>query len=66
MAYSDYEILTPQQAAEWAKCDRGRIDGACTSGTLRAVDNRPESSKRQWRILFADLIDWHRRGRPAA
>lgn len=58
-------ILKPAQAASALQIDRARIDGACASGALEAVDLTPESQKRSWRIEEAALLDWYRRGCPA-
>lgn len=69
---SAFTIYTAAEAAVAAKTSRQTIDIACHNGALRAVDeaaerNRlagKESSRKAWRILEADLIDWHHRGRP--
>ena len=58
-------FYTPAEAAEVAQTSRERIDGACATGALVAVDDRPNSQRRRWRIEESDLLDWHRRGRPA-
>lgn len=61
---SGFVVYTAAEAAEVAKTPRQRIDAACKSGALVAIDERPESSRRSWRIAESDLADWHRRGRP--
>ena len=44
---------------------RERIDAACKSGALFAVDvSKKPDVRHAWRIEEDDLIDWHRRGRP--
>ena len=57
-------IYKPQEAADLVGLDRSRIDGACKSGALLAADATPKSSKRSWRILGSDLIEWVRRSFP--
>jgi hypothetical protein len=62
---STLAVLTAAEAAVAMRCPRIKIDVACTSGALLAVDDTPDSTRRSWRILEADLIAWHRAGRPA-
>ena len=57
-------VYTAREAAVAAKCDRTRVDGACSTGALAASDLIPDSSKRHWRILSTDLEAWIRRGYP--
>jgi hypothetical protein len=59
--------LTAYTAAEAAIAIREKrltIDAACLSGALFAVDRTPDSSRRSWVILEADLVAWHHAGRP--
>ena len=58
------KVYTAAEAATTMKAPRHIIDGACATQALVNVDQTPNSSKRSYRILEADLIDWHRRGRP--
>lgn len=57
-------ILTAREAAEVARCPRATVDAACASKALAASDLHPESSRRAWRILAADLAEWVRAGYP--
>lgn len=57
-------IYTAAEAAEAMKTARPKIDAACASGALVAVDETPKSTRRSWRILEDDLAQWHRSGRP--
>ena len=43
------------EAAAAAKVSRQAVDAACQSGQLAASDARPESTKRQWRIVGEDV-----------
>lgn len=60
-----FTVYTAGEAAEAAKTSRATIDAACASGALFAVDEKPGSTRRSWRIAESDLADWHRRGRPS-
>lgn len=57
-------ILTAAQAATEVQTRRPLIDAACMSGALRAADVTPSSTRRSWRIVEEDLIDWVRNGCP--
>ena len=57
-------VYTAAQAAAAAQCSRAEIDGACSTGALKASDRKPDSSKRSWRIRPDDLDDWIERGYP--
>lgn len=52
------------EAAEAVKCSRTLIDAACQSGALPAADLTPNSSRRSWRVVEEDLIQWVRDGCP--
>lgn len=62
---STFVIYTAGEAAEAMKTSRQAIDAACVSGALFAVDEKPDSTRRSWRIDSEALLDWHRRGRPS-
>lgn len=57
-------VYTAREAANVARCSRATVDAACASGALVASDLKPESTKRAWRILAADLETWVRAGYP--
>lgn len=57
-------ILTAAQAATQVQTRRPLIDAACMSGALRAADLTPDSTRRSWRIVEDDLIQWVRDGCP--
>ena len=62
-------VYTAAEAAVVMQTARWKIDGACATGALAAVDETPPTDKmpnrrRSWRILESDLIAWHRSGRP--
>lgn len=58
-------VYKASEAALAAKVARARIDAACASGALVAIDLTPApNTKRAWRILDEDLVDWIRRGCP--
>lgn len=60
-----FVIYTAGEAAEVMKTSRQSIDAACASGALFAVDEKPDSSRRSWRIDSDALLEWHRKGRPS-
>ena len=59
------KIYTATEAAEAMQTPREKIDAACASGALFAVNDKlTEKSRNRWRIHSESLLDWHRRGRP--
>lgn len=63
-AVDSIRVYTAAEATAAMNTSRQKIDAACLSGALVAVDETPDSTRRSWRVLEADLIDWHHRGRP--
>ncbi len=61
---STLTVFTPDAARRWANCPRELIDGACSTGALRAADVTPTGAQRHWRILSDDLEAWVRAGMP--
>lgn len=62
---SEVRVYKAAEAAAAARVARARVDAACQSGALAAVDLTPKpNTKRAWRILASDLEDWIRRGYP--
>lgn len=61
---SGVTVYRAREAALVAKVGRAMVDAACASGALVASDATPKSSKRAWRILEDDLLDWIRRNFP--
>ena len=61
---SKLTVYTAAEASERARIARATVDAACATGALVAVNAKPDSSKKSWRILDDDLRDWVRRGFP--
>lgn len=60
-------IYTAAEAALVMQTTRAKIDAACESGALRAVDDKlpgSRSTNRRWRIRESSLTDWDDAGRP--
>lgn len=59
-------IYRPAVAAVLVDQDRAKVDGACRTGALRAIDATPDSRRRHWKIRGQHLLDWFEAGMPAA
>ena len=57
-------VYTAAEAAIVMRTQRVKIDAACQSGALRAVDQTPDSSRRSWRIRQDRLVEWDDAGQP--